>query len=98
MTAYLKEKYLEDTAVKFFEESSLNAILRSLQAGVVGSDLLLLLSEMPKILKMNYPAVESIRDTLIKFIPQMMIFLRMSGHWQEFNELDNTLEMLKSFK
>ncbi len=98
LTAYLKEKYLEDTAVKFFEESSLNAILRSLQAGVVGSDLLLLLSEMPKILKMNYPAVESIRDTLIKFIPQMMIFLRMSGHWQEFNELDNTLEMLKSFK
>ena len=98
LTEYLKEKYLDDTAVKFFEETSINAINRSFYSGMTAADLLLLLREMPKILQMDYPAVKNIRELCINFVSQLMVNYRMGNQWQKFTELDDKLEMLKSFR
>ncbi|MBQ7198578.1 MAG: hypothetical protein IJS29_04880, partial [Selenomonadaceae bacterium] len=98
LTKYLKEKYLEDTAAKFFEEAAINAINRSLYSGMTAADLFLLLREMPKILQMDYPAVKNIRDLCINFVNQIMVTYRMANQWQKFTELDDKLELLKNFK
>ena len=84
-------------AAKFFQEASLNAIHRALYGKLTMADMLLLLTEMPKILKMKYPAVKNIRDICTQIVPQMMTTLRFMSKWQEWNELDNTLNMLKTF-
>ena len=94
---HLKDNFIDETAAKFFQEASLNAIHRTLYGKLTMADMLLLLTEMPKILKMKYPAVKNIRDICTQIVPQMMTTLRMMGKWQELNELDNTLNMLKSF-
>ena len=98
LTKYLKEKYLEDTAAKFFEEAAINAINRSLYSGMTAADLFLLLREMPKILQMDYPAVKNIRELCINFVNQIMVNYRMANQWQKFTELDDKLELLKNFK
>ena len=98
LSAYLRGKVLDETGAKFFEEAALNAIHKTLHAGIVASDIMLLIGEMPKILKLNYPAMKNIRDALLKIIPQMLEVLRLQSRWQEFTELEYKLEMLKTFK
>ncbi|MBR5913308.1 MAG: glycosyltransferase family 92 protein [Selenomonadaceae bacterium] len=99
LSAYLKGKVIDETGVKFFEESALNSIHKSLHVGELTiADLMLLIGEMPKILTMNYPAVKNIRDSLLQIIPQMLEMLRLQGRWQDFTDLEYKLDMLKSFK
>ena len=98
LVSHLKERVFEEFGAKFFEEIALNAIHKTLYAGIVAADLMLLLGEMPKILKMNYPIVKTIRESLLQIIPKMLEMLRMQNRWQEFTELEYKLDMLKDFK
>ena len=98
LTAYLEEKFIDKVAAGFFREVSLNAVYRTLNTGVSVYDLLLILSEMPKILKFNYPAVKNIRNACINLLPQVIEAFRLNKKWQELNELEYTLEMLKTFE
>ena len=86
----------DDKGAKIFEELSLNALYKSLQVRVSIADILLLLDEMPKILKLNYPAVKEIRDACIQIIPQLMMTYRLNNHWQGFKELEYILKLLKA--
>ena len=98
LTTYLEEKFIDKTAADFFREVSLNAVYRTLKTTVSVYDILFILSELPKILKFKYPAVEKIRDACIKFLPPVMDAFRLNKKWQELIELDYTLDLLKAEK
>ena len=68
----LRGKILDETAGKFLEEIALNAVYKSLSANFSIADIKLLFSELPKILSLNYPAVENIRDMLLQITAQFM--------------------------
>ena len=97
LSSHLKKNYFGDDEATLFEEISLNAIQKTLYTGLVTPDLMLLISEMPKILKLKYPVVGKIRELLVKIIPQLMSFLRTQNHWQELTDLTYKLELMKSF-
>lgn len=91
----LRERVLDETTGKFFEETALNAIHKTLSTALTLPDLRLLISELPKILQLDYPAVEEILKTCINVIPQMMHIFRINNIWGEFTELEYLLNMLK---
>ena len=95
LIGYLRGKLLDDNGAKIFEELSLNALYKSMVVGSSTADILLLISELPKILDMNYSAVKKIRDACINIIPQIMTHCRMYNQWQKFTELEYTLKLLK---
>ena len=58
---YLKTKLKDDKQAKLFEETALKAILKSLEQRYTFADAGLLVKELPKLLKLPYPAVEKLR-------------------------------------
>ena len=98
LTTYLEEKFIDKTAANFFREVSLNAVYKTLNTNLGVYDILFILSEMPKILKLKYPVVEKIRDACIKLLPPVTDTFRLNKKWQELNELEYTLDMLKTFE
>ncbi len=100
VASYLREKLLNETVGKFFEEMSLEAINKTLYASIAPADLRLLIFELPNILKMNYPAAENIRQSCIKIIPKFMDKFRtpVANTWNDFIKLQYLLEMLKTFE
>jgi hypothetical protein len=97
---YLRENAFNDTAGKFFEEISLEAINSTLKTTVTTADIRLLIFELPNILPLNYPAVENIRKSCLKIIPKLMETFKKPTvpSWNEFIKLQYILEMLKSFE
>ena len=97
LSSYLKGKFLNDEGEDLFKKISLDSIYKSLVTGVAMADIFLLIDEMPKILKMPYPAVENIRKILLQVVPQIMMMFRMNNYWTGWTELDHELKMLESF-
>ena len=95
LSGYLRGKLFDDKGAKIFEELSLNALYKALRFSFAIDDALLLISELPRILEFNYPAVKKIRDACIEVIPQLMTSVRMYNQWQKFTELEYTLKLLK---
>ena len=87
-----------------FEKTSLNAIVRTLQAGTSLTDLQFLMKEIPKLLALPYAVVNTIRQICIEMISEWEIFLRNSikspehlQRWKDILEWDNWLKVLKTF-
>ena len=93
----LREKFLDDAAGNYLEETALKAIHRTLLTNVTLADLRLLFSELPEILQLDYPVVTEIRRTCMDIIPQMMHLFRINNIWGEFTDLEYLLNMLKLF-
>ena len=100
LSTYLRENLFNETVGKFFEEVSLEAISKTLLTPVKPADLRLLFRELPNILKMNYPAVENIRQSCIKIIPAFRDRFKtpVAAGWKEFIDLQYLFEMLKVFE
>ena len=79
-----------------YEEASLAAILKSLN-GLTLSETRLLLSELPNLLGLPYPATAELRAASIQIISQLMDFMREKEQWREFVALDNLRGLLKNF-
>lgn len=62
VAAYLKTRLKDNTQVKFFEEASLKAILKSLKQRYTFADAGLLVQELPTLLKLLYLVVEELRN------------------------------------
>ena len=97
LSFYLKGKFLNDEGADYFAKISLESIYKSLLTGGTIADIFLLIDEMPKILKLNYPAAENIRKTLLDAIQQIMMMFRMNNYWTGWTELEHELKMLGSF-
>ena len=97
LASYLRKEVLGDTAGKIFEEAALRAILRTLQTNFSITDIKFLFSELPYILRLNYPVVEETRKTCINLVPQLMNLFHLNNLWRDFNETYYFGEMLKTF-
>ncbi|MBQ9486924.1 MAG: hypothetical protein IJU91_03855, partial [Selenomonadaceae bacterium] len=97
LSSYLKEKFLDEYAAKFFEEAALNAICRAMYTNLKISDVLMLVEEMPRILTLPYSAVSQLNELCIRILSQVMVNFRMQNRWQDFHEAEYALKMLKSF-
>ena len=98
ISSYFNSKFTNKTfttfSARFFEEASLNAVLKSLDDMSL-ADYLLLIRDLPNILSLPYPVVKELRDEIIQRIPKIMYDLHLEGYWQEFVELDCLRDILK---
>ena len=94
VASYLKTKLTDDAPAKFFEEVSIQAILKS-TSGMTLSDARLLIRELPNLLKLPYPVVKDLRNFSLQIIPQLMNVMRLNNMWKDFVELDYISEILK---
>ena len=66
VAAYLQTKLPNDVPLKFFEEASLKATLRTLASGsLTFADARLLIRELPKLLRLPYPVVNDLRNAAL---------------------------------
>ena len=101
----MTSKILDEHDGKLLEELSLKALQKTLMSSSINfSDAQLLISELPNILKLNYPAVENIHLICIEIILQLTETLRLSITgipmfyvWSDIMELENILNLLKTF-
>ena len=93
---FLRKNYFEEPAAKFFEEASLQALLKTLATGMTVADIMLFIRELPRILLMNYPVVKDIREVMLRMFPQILEYFRNGNRWQEFKELEFIVSMLKT--
>ena len=81
---------------KLLEEASLGAILKSLD-DLQLSDVRLLLSELPNLLKLPYPVVKDLRGVALEIISQTMDFMREKEAWKDFSDLEHMRRLIKLF-
>ncbi len=105
VAAYLQSQSVEKATGKSFEEISLNAIAKTLMTSVSIPEVMLLLSDMPKILCLPHAATNDIRNFCIRIIPKITEALRLSITsvpmnilWRDIVEMNYTLDMLKAFE
>ena len=99
LAVHLREKLFDETAGRFFEEAALNAVYKTLFTQVTIQEVRLLLSEMPKILALDYPAVKNICSACLQLIPQIMDIFRVydPNAWREFVNLEYVRTLLETF-
>ncbi|MBR0260295.1 MAG: glycosyltransferase family 92 protein [Selenomonadaceae bacterium] len=95
VSSYLKTKLTDDAPAKFFEEASLKAILQNLSSPLNIADTLLLIRELPEILKLPYPAVKDLRGAMLQIILLLKDFFHANNMWKDFIELDYIHDLLK---
>ena len=96
LSSYLRGKYRVDAEYwKICEEKSLGAILKSV-GDLSLAEARLLISDLPNLLNLPYPAVKKIRGAALEIIPQLMDILHLSGMCKDYVELDYVLRLLKN--
>ncbi|MBR1647300.1 MAG: glycosyltransferase family 92 protein [Selenomonadaceae bacterium] len=96
-SSLLCEKFPDDEHFKVYENASLAAVLNSLD-GMNFADVQLLLSELPELLKLPYPAVEELRGACLQIISRTMDFMRAKEFWRDFADLDNLRRLLEAWR
>lgn len=99
LASHLREVMFDKTAGSFFEEAALNAIYKTLHTQVSMAEVRMLLADLPKILLLDYPAVDDIRKACLQLIPQIQNAFRVydPNAWKEFVNLQYALNVLKTF-
>ena len=106
MAEHLRENIMEEDAGKFFEEASLKAIYKSLLTRNLNFiEVMLLISELPNILPLKYPAVKDIINACIQLLPQVKKFIHSTIttdktmlQWKNFTKYDYILRILQNVK
>ena len=80
--------------LKMHEEAALAAILNSLE-GLSLVDGYLLIRELPKLLRLPYPAAKSLREVAFQLVEQFTVLARMNEDWQFYVELIYLQEFFK---
>ena len=90
----LREKFPHDERFTVYEEASLAVVLNSLD-GLKLDDVQLLISELPELLKLPYPAVNELRVACLQIISRTMDFMRVNAFWKDFVDMDNLRRLLE---
>ncbi len=105
LASYLKENILDETRGAFVEKATLKAIQAAALTNLSVADAELLLSELPNILKLNYPEVKEILNISLEILARMKDEFNAQidsfgklKFWKDFNELDNMYRILENFK
>lgn len=94
---YLRGKFPHDERLKFYEEASLKAVLKSM-ASMTFADARLLLSELPNLLPLPYPVVNDLRGACLNIIPQIMGAMHLNNLWKDYVELDYLQRLLQAWR
>lgn len=95
LSSHLRGKFPNDSDDwRICEKKSLEAILESIR-NLTPAEAQLFIRELPKILRLPYPAVEKILHNALKIIEQMMAFARVNKAWPDYMELDYLRDILK---
>ena len=94
VAAYLQTKLPDDVPLKFFEEASLKAILKTF-GGLNLAEARLLIRELPKLLRLPYPVVKDLRNAILQIIPQLMNVMRLNIMFKDYVELDYIQDLLE---
>lgn len=99
LASHLREVMFDKTAGNFFEEAALNAVHKTMYTQLPLSGVRMLLAELPKILPLDYPVVNKIREGCLQLIPQIQNVFRVydPNAWKEFVNLQYALNLLKTF-
>lgn len=104
VSSFLKKNFPDESLYRNFEKISLTAVVKTLQAGSTVADLQFLIQEMPQLLALPYPAVNTIRKICAKMIVEWRNTLRDSitdgsqlKIWEEIFHWDYHLKMLEVF-
>ena len=95
VASHLKTELKDETLAKSFEEASLKAIHEALSNTVALADALLLIRELPNLLRLPYPVVKDLREASLQVILQLKEFFHINAMWKEFVELDCMYEIFK---
>ena len=95
VASYLKTKLTDDAPAKFFEEASIQAILKSLNA-MTFADARLLIRELPNLLTLPYPVVKDLKNFSLQIISQLMNVMHLNNMWKDYVELDYIQDLLRS--
>ena len=80
--------------LKLHEEASLAAILKSVD-NITVADAQLFIRELPKLLRLPYPAVEDLRGVALQIIKQLKDYMRLNYMWRDYVEMDYIRDFLK---
>lgn len=97
VSAYLRGKFPNEERLKFYEQASLRASLKSLQS-ITFADARLLISELPNLFSLPYPEVNELRGICLQIIPQIMKAMQLSYLWKDYVELDYLQRLLQTWK
>ena len=105
--SHLKNFLTDKDAGRILEETALNAICKTCHTNLSITDVSLLIAELPKILVLDYPVVDDIRQNAMVLISEMKNLWSdqqkkwgqpdRNKIWTNWAELDYILEMLKTF-
>ena len=95
----LDGKVISNSAASFFEELSLQCMLRSMASGMLEVwQLQLLFQELPKLLQLKYPTVAEIKKVCVQLLPQLTMQYRQQENWLRYKECERLLQMLQLIK
>ena len=111
VASYLKKNFLDETAGKFFEDATLNALCQTLCTEFSTADAWLLLAELPKILPLPYQTVEILLSICAGMIEKLKENLKASSEekknldidegeqetWRKVTELEFIEKMIRVF-
>ncbi|MBR2519196.1 MAG: glycosyltransferase family 92 protein [Selenomonadaceae bacterium] len=97
VSSLLRKNFPYDEHFKVYEEAALAAVLNSLEE-LSFADVQLLLSELPEMLKLPYPVVDELRGACLQIISRTLDFLRESGFWKDFVDMDNLRRFLEAWR
>ncbi len=93
VASYLQSKLACYASAKFFEETALKAIPRAFNEMSV-ADALLLLREMPELLKLSYPAAKELRKEFVRYTPKFLENLRLNKLYRDYVELNYVKDLI----
>ena len=95
VSSYLRERFPRDADVwQICEAASLDAILKSVH-GLRLAEARLLIRELPKLLRLPYPAVNDLRGAALMIIAEVMDAMHFNNVWNVYAELDYIRDLLK---
>jgi len=105
LASYLKENVIDKKRGEILEAATLKAIIAAMHTNLTVADAELLISELPNILKLNYPEVKEILSGSLEILPQIKKTINSKidspekfQFWRNFNEYDNIFRLLKAFE
>ena len=86
---------IDRSTAEHFEELALRCIVRSMTLGKFSAyEFLILLAELPKILRLHHETVDKVKDVCREVLPQLMMQFRLMNDWNSYRRFDCLAQML----
>ena len=105
LASYFKENVLDKKRGEMLESTAVKAVVAAIHTEISVADAELFISELPNILKLNYPEVKDILSVALEIITQIKKTINSKidcpekfQFWRNFNDYDKIFRILQAFK